>query len=57
MIKKRFPTFLDYFGVIFVNYEYKLTIEEIKEQLLFQEPLISDEEAFLRHLARKYRDE
>lgn len=35
--------------------KHKLTREKIKEQLFNQEPLISDEEAFLRHLIRKWK--
>ena len=40
--------------IIFINTGRKLTREEIIKQLFTQEPIISDEEAFLRHLRIKY---
>lgn len=55
MSEKRFPTILNH--VIFVDNRKKLSIEEIKHQLMNQEPLISDEEAFERHLIRKWKND
>lgn len=52
IVEKRFPTILNH--VIFVDNNKKPSIEEVKEQLMNQEPLISDEEAFERHLIRKW---
>lgn len=52
MTEKDFPP-----CILFVNTGKKLTLEEIKEQVMVrmtQEPLISDEEAFERHLIRKW---
>ena len=54
MTEKRF---LCINNVVFVNAEKKLTLEEIKHQLMNQKPLISDEEAFERHLIRKWMNE
>lgn len=51
MTEKRFPTILNH--VTFVDTGKKPSIEEIKKQLINQEPLISDEEAFERHLFDK----
>lgn len=55
MTEKRFPSILNH--VIFVNNKKKQSMEEFKHQLMNQEPLISDEEAFVRHLARKWKDD
>ena len=52
MTEKRFPTVLNHF--IIVNTGKKPSKEEIKHQLMNQEPLITDEEAFERHLVRKW---
>lgn len=55
MTEKRFPTILNH--VTFVDTGTKSSIEEIKKQLMNQKPLISDEEAFERHLLRKWMNE
>ena len=55
MTEKRFPTILNH--VIFVDNSKKPSIEEIKHQLMNQKPLISDEEAFERHLIRKWKND
>lgn len=55
MTEKRFPSILNH--VIFVNNKKKQSMEEFKHQLMNQEPLISDEEAFVRHLVRKWKDD
>lgn len=52
MTEKRFPTILNH--VAFVDTGKKPSIEEIKNQLKNQEPLISDEEAFERYLIMKW---
>lgn len=52
MTEKQFSTVLE--NVIFVDTGRKLTREEIIKQMVNQEPLISDEEAFLRYLIRKW---
>ena len=52
MTEKRFPSIIS--NVIFVDNGKKPSIEEIKHQLKNQELLISDEEAFERHLIRKW---
>ena len=52
MSVKRFPSILD--NVIFVDTGRKPTMEEILKQMMTQEAIISDEEAFLRHLIRKW---
>lgn len=39
--------------LLYVDIGKKFTREEIIKQMMNQEPLISDEEAFLRHLVRK----
>lgn len=52
MTEKRFFTILNH--VIFVDTGKKPSIEEIKNQLMNQEHLISDEEAFERYLIRKW---
>ena len=54
MTEKRF---LCINNVVFVNAEKKLTLEEIKLQLMNQKPLISDEEAFERYLIRKWKND
>ena len=53
MTEKQFPTFTKYMSIIYVDTGKNLTREDIIEQMLNQEPFISDEEAFLRHLIRK----
>lgn len=55
MTEKRFPTILNH--VTFVDTGKKPSIEEIKKQLMNQEPLISDEEAFERYLIRKWTND
>lgn len=52
MAEKLFPTILN--DVVFINTKHKPSREEIIKQMMCQEPLISDEEAFLRHLIRKW---
>ena len=49
MTGKRFPTW-----IMYMNTGKKPTRKEIIEQMMNQEPIISDEEAFLRHLIRKW---
>lgn len=49
---KLFPSILN--RVIFIDTGHELTREEIIEQMMTQIPIISDEEAFERHLIRKY---
>ena len=44
-------------GIIYVDTGKKPTREEIIEQIMSREPIISDEEAFLRHLIRKYEND
>lgn len=51
MTEKRFPSRLN--DVIFID-TGKPNREEILEQLRNGKPLISDEDAFERHLARKW---
>ena len=41
-------------AIIYIDTGRRLSNEEIIMQMLNQEPLISDEEAFIRHLQRKY---
>lgn len=53
MTEKQFPTWTKYMSIIYVDTGKKPTREDIIEQMLNQEPFISDEEAFLRHLIRK----
>lgn len=55
MTEKRFPNIIS--NVIFVDTGKKPSIEEIKNQMMYQKPLISDEDAFLRHLMRKWNDD
>ena len=51
---KRFPSILN--RVIFIDTGHELIREEIIEQIMTQRSIISDEEAFERHLIRKYTD-
>lgn len=53
--KKRFPSILN--RVIFIDTGHKPTREEIIEQMMTQKPIISDEEAFEKHLIRKHTKE
>lgn len=50
-----FPTILN--RVTFVDTGRKPSIEETKKQLMNQELLISDEEAFEKHLIRKWMND
>lgn len=52
MTEKLFPSIIS--NVIFVDTGKNPSIEEIKHQLMNQEPLISDEVAFERHLIKKW---
>lgn len=54
MTEKQFPTWTKHMCIIYVDTEKKPTRKEIIEQMMNQEPIISDEEAFLRHLTRKW---
>ncbi len=54
MIEKRFPTWTKHMCIIYVDTRKKPTKENIVKQMVCQEPLISDEEAFLRHLIKKW---
>lgn len=54
MTEKQFPTWTKHMCIIYVNTGKKPTREEIIKQMMCQEPLISDEEAFERHLIKKY---
>lgn len=54
MIAKRFLSWTKHMGIIYVDTGKKPTREEIIEQMMNQEPIISDEDAFLRHLIRKW---
>lgn len=54
MIEPQFLIRTKYMCIIYVDTGRKPTREEIIEQMMNQEPLISDEEAFLRHLRRKW---
>ena len=56
-MSKRFPTWTKHMCIIYVDTKKKPTKEEIIEQMMNQEPIISDEEAFLRHLIRKWKNE
>lgn len=49
---KQFPAILSV--VTFIDTGRKPTREEIIKQMTTQKPMISDEEAFERHLIRKY---
>lgn len=55
MTEKRFPSIIS--NVIFVDTGKKPSIEEIKKQLINQPLIISDEEAFERHLLRKWKND
>lgn len=55
MTEKQFSNMIT--NIIFVDTGKKLSIEKIKNQLMNQEPLISDEEAFERYLIRKWKNE
>jgi len=54
MTEKGFFTWTKHMCIIYVNTGKKHTREEIIKQMMCQELLISDEEAFLRHLVRKW---
>ena len=54
MTEKRFPTWTKHMCIIYVDTGKKPTRKEIIEQMMNQEPIISDEEAFERHLIRKW---
>ena len=54
MTTQRFPTCTKHMCIIYIDTGKKPTREEIIEHMMYQEPLISDEEAFLRHLIRKW---
>ena len=54
MTEKRFPTWTKHMCIIYVDTGKKPTRKEIIKQMTNQELIISDEEAFLRHLIRKY---
>lgn len=56
MTEKRFPTWTRHMCIIYVDTGKKPTREEIIEQIMNQEPIINDEEAFLRHLTRKWNE-
>lgn len=57
MITKRFPTWTKHMRIIYLDTGKKPTRKEIIEQMMNEEPLISDEDAFLRHLARKWKND
>lgn len=57
MSEKRFSTWTKHMCIIYVDTGKKPTREEIIEQMMKQEPIISDEEAFLRHLIRKWEND
>ena len=59
MVEKQFPTWMRHMSIIYVNtgHKPKITREELFERAMTQEPLISDEEAFERHLVRKWKDD
>ena len=57
MTGKQFPTWTKHMCIICVDTGKKPTRKEIIEQMINQEPLISDEEAFERHLMRKWECE
>lgn len=44
-------------SILYIDTGKKPTREEILEQMMNQEPLISDEEAFLRHLIKEWKNE
>lgn len=51
-MNRQFPRILEH--IIFIDTSRKLSRDEIINQMMNQKPLISDEEAFLRHLIRKW---
>lgn len=53
MTEKQFPTWTKHMCIIYVDIEKKPTREEVIEQMMNQELIINDEEAFLRYLIRK----
>lgn len=55
MTENQFPTCMRYMSIIYANTGHKSTREKIIKQMMNQEPLISDEEAFVRHLARRWK--
>ena len=57
MTEAQFPTCMKHMGIIYVDTGKKPTREEIIKQMMCQEAVISDEEAFLRHLIRKWENE
>ena len=57
MPAKQFPTWTKHMGIIYVDTGKKPTRKEIIEQMMNQEPLISDEEAFLKHLIRSWKND
>lgn len=54
---EQFPTWTKHMCIIYVDTGKKPTRKEIIEQMMNQEPIISDEEAFLRHLIRKWEND
>ena len=54
MIEKRFPSWTEHMCIIYVDTGEKPTREKIIEQMMNQESIISDEEAFLKYLIRKW---
>lgn len=56
MNERQFPTWAKHMSILYIDNGEKPTREEILEQMMNQEPMISDEEAFLRHLIRKWSD-
>lgn len=52
MTVKRFPNWTKHMCIIYVDTRKKPTRKEIIKQMMNQEPLISDEDAFLKHLIR-----
>lgn len=51
-MNRQFPRILEH--IIFIDTGQKPSRYEIIDQMMNQEPLISDEEAFLRYLIRKW---
>ena len=54
MNERQSPTWTKHMSILYIDTGEKPTREEIPEQMMNQEPLISDKEAFLRHLIRKW---
>lgn len=54
MNKRQFPTWTKHMSILYIDTGKKPTRKEIIEELMNQEPIISDEEAFERHLIRKW---